>query len=651
MYGDEVLLFQPLPNAASFPCPTSSCIVINSTFLLSGLTYYITLSVTNLAGLSSFISSSPYHHAAGLPTSGLVLDFDPSAIVEVVGGFSYHTADIDILLEGEKLGVHWSGFAHPSLPVVYWVSLGTGPGLDDTFPLTPLGEGVYEYIFTDAVLMDGSVYYATVVARTSVSATNSSSNGVLILRNNEVALNEAVVYDGSSAIDVDYQVSLSAVSAQWFYPNELHIHISHYMWGILREVQPLLTSGSGSAGDDDSMIEIISDYQNVGKDTSGVIPVLTQLESDGTRYINAIKACFATKCLSPIYSDGFQISVPPRPGSIRAVYTPLEQDEIYGTSSSGRLDLVWENFSDPQIVFYEWTLGTRGSGAELLIPWKQVEWFENQVSVIINVTVSLHRTNTVTLRGYNSAGLHSSTSTLMEWNVGGVVLHQNLVPRSSLVVFDVSKSDVSYNPSITDWRDLVYVAMETEDIDYTDSGSTLSGMWTALRYTFYSYSVSSDREYLNCPSRSSLACGSTLHNSATISNLPLVDGQTYYFCVQALQEHAIHRTDATPPVLEVCSNGVTVDLSAPQGGCVKIFSPSLDIYDLMIGSGVETTRLRHLNCNSVNDTRFQVSHSELYLVWNEFLDAEQSSNRIHSSGVAYYQYAIGEYINIIIIFK
>lgn len=649
-YGNEILSFQPLPSATPPQCSTPHCFVIEpsslSTPLTTGQFYYFTLSATNRAGLSSFLTSPPYQHSSAVLSSGLVLDVDPLASLDVSSvGSSFHLSDINILLGGQDLGVRWRGFNHPSLNVSYSVSLGSQPGLDDIVSSTPMRLGVNDYVFRSPSIQEGSTYYATVLAATELSSTNSSSNGVLILRNVEAFQQQAVVYDGSSDVDIDYQASSSHVSARWSFPSSLHRHISHYMWGVVRESRdPLPFSGSGSGDSSNVTMDIVREYQNVGKDMSGMTAV-SELEADGTRYVNAIRACFATDCLPPVYSDGFQISVQPQPGPVTAVYNPLQQDAVYGTSSSGRLDLTWEEFTGPPISYYEWSLGTGSAGAELLIPWREVDGVVNQVSMIVNVTVSLHQSNIVTLRGYNSAGLLASSSAALLWRVGATILPQDQVPRSPLMVFDIPDSHVRDDPTITSWRDIIYREMEVDDIDYTESGSSLSAVWPNLRYTLYNYSISRQQTYQPCLSSSSIACGSTFKNSVTVSNLQLQDGYTYYFCVQALLEHAIHRTGATASLLEACSNGVTVDLTAPVGQCMKIVSPAQDAGQTTGSGGEELQRLRSVSrreCTSVNATRFQTSNSELYLIWNEFRDVEQGGSGTHYSGVAYYRYAIGE---------
>ncbi len=644
-------------------CPHTQCFAVDITAetspLANGKSYYFTLSATNRAGLSAFLTSDPYYYDTVTPSPGLVLDFDPSAPMEVVSGSSFHLADVDVLLEGAAVGVRWTGFNHPTAAVEYAVALGRSPGSHDTFPFTTVPSQVSSFTFAGVALQEGSTYYATVVAETGFSRVNSSSNGVLVYRQGGVAaLRQAMVRDGTGEVDVDYQASSSQVSAQWLVPAHLHARISHYEWALLQAADQegetptrggeesgsgirLDSSGSGSnvsesgLGPDVEQLVVIRDYENVGKDMVGVASV-SGLRADGSVYINAIKACFASGCLPPVVSNGFQISTPPRPGSFNATYMPLQFDEVYSSSSSGTLELEWEEFQDPQLAYYEWALVGGAEGVGLLAGWRQVDWFQNRIIVTLNVTVSLHGINTVTLRGINSVGLYASTSAALQWRVRDRVTPQEDVPRPPLVVYDTDSSQRVRNLAETGWRQ---EDSSVVDIQYTGSESSLSGAWPDLRYSQYNYSISLEQRYQPCSSEGTLACGTTALNAAIVSNLPLSHGERYYFCVQTNREFALHSTPTTPPSLEACSNGVTVDLTPPLGRCIKITTPASH---LTREEGVSLGEVRDRECAGINDTVFQVSTSELFLVWAEFGDVEESGNAVHASGVAHYSFAIGQ---------
>ena len=561
----------------------------------------------------------------------MVLDINPNTNFDIVStGLSLHNEDIDILVDSQQLAASWTGFEHAHLAVTFSVGLGSQPGIDDVVSFTPASGG--RYLFSNVRLVHGSRYFATVIAETVTGRTNASSDGVLVLLNIERGvLPYTTVYDGGTDIETDYQLSTTFASAHWLFPPAITQHASHYQWAVLLAV----------GGNSSNLVQVKA-YENVGRQTLAAAGGLELMA--GERYVSAVQACYPASCLPPVYSDGFRIATYPGSTRVNATYTPLEWNMDSGTSSLGVLQITWEPFTDPRIAYYEWSLGTAEPGYELLIYWNRVEWSENEVLVTINETVSLHARNTVSLRGYNSAGLHSTASSPLYWNIGGEVLPQDSVPSSPLVVLDVLESQVPIS-LVTDWRQLEHQEEDVRDIEYSNSVSSVSALWPLLRYKRYNYSVSATPSFQPCGSPTSIACGSTIANSITVGNLRLTDGRRYFVCVQAVRDDAIQQTSSTPAVLTVCSNGVTVDLTPPAGSCVQIVPPRLD-ESVTIGSGGEPSSLgplqpAPLECVT-NGSQFQASTSEIHIIWSQFLDVEQNGSAVHATGVAYYEYAIGE---------
>ena len=632
-YGTQVQQFQPLPPSPTLPCTTPHCVAIATTPLLSGHQYYFTVNIRNRAGLSASLSSPPYTYASDPPTQGVVRDINPNSIFNIAStGLSLHNEDIDILVDGQQLAASWNGFEHAHLQVSYSIGLGYRPGIDDVVSFTTAPQS--RYVFTNLQLAHGFRYFVTVIAETSTGRTNVSSDGVLVLL--DIArdvLPRATVYDGGDDMETDYQLSTTFASAHWFFPPTITQHLSHYQWAVLRAVE----------GNTSNLI-VVRAFENVGRQTLAAAGGLVLRE--GELYISAVQPCYASSCLPPVYSDGFQIATHPASTYINATYTPLEWNVDTGTSSVGMLQLSWPPFTDPHLAYYEWSLGTGDPGYELLIYWNRVEWFENQVMIPVNETISVHTGNTVTLRGYNRAGLHSTVSTSLYWEVNGEVLSQGSVPRSPRVVLDISESQAVI-PQTVDWRQLEYQEGAPRDIEYTNSMSSLSAAWPLLRYKRYNYSISTTPSFEPCtPPRPT--CGSTIANAVTVSNLQLTNGLRYYVCVQALGTDAIHPTTSTPAVLTACSNGVTVDLTPPEGSCVQIVPPRLN-ESATLGSGGEPSSLGPLLPTShecaTNRSQLQVSTSEVHIIWNQFLDVEQYGTAVHATGVARYEYAVGEEVN------
>ena len=646
-FSEDVRYFQPIPSPDPAYCSTPYCFTIDlaslGSSIISGHDYIITIRAINSAGLMSYSTSDPpFTYTYGPPSVGVVFDIDSALSPELIDGINYYDLDVDVLLDPSELGARWAGVLHPHLNVTFSVSLGTQSFSQDVVAMTTVGENT-SYVFDGTYLNHSTTYYITVSAENSVGQVSATSDGVLVLRDLGIYLRDVTVYDGLFEVDVDYQASSTSASTHWVFPASISSYVSHYKLALMRLVD-----------NTNFTLEQISEFQNVGLQSFGSLANL-QLVA-GEKYVAAVKACFAGSCLDPVYSDGFQLSLPPSSMAssltISAVYSPANLDMEYGISSSGYLEISWNQFHDPQIAYYEWALGTGESGSELLIYWTRTEWFETSVSVNVNATISLHTANVVTVKGYNTAGLYSSLSTELRWRLDdGEVVPQTSVPLSPLTVVDIDESEVE-QLATSDWRQRQFREWDPVDLQYSRSPDSLSGAWPNLRYMRYDYSISTTPTYQSCDSPESIACGETIVNSVTVRGLSLIHGQRYYFCVRGVRGEAIHVTSATPPVFTSCSNGITVDLTPPTGGCVHIITPSLldaPAQDDIItgsgsGSGGELRPLleRGRECMYLNGSTFQSSTSELFIGWDQFADVEQYSTAVHVSGVAFYEYAIGE---------
>ena len=632
--------FSPLPSLPSSLCPTPHCLPIltSSLPLLTGHTYYITLRVRNAAGLESYTSSGGFTHIHGPPSGGRVIDLDPHASPSLENTcISLHDSDTDLVLDSDWLAARWEGFDHAHLNVTFSVGLSSIPGIDDVVPFHWIGTET-RYSFTNLSLVHGEWYYVTVVAGNEVGVTNATSDGLLFLTDLEAAVTMATVADGSQeGEDSDYQYSWSSLAAQWVYPPSLLPHVSHYLWTVYLQDPVSLN------------LTVVRGYENVGTQTSATAGGMELRQ--GQVYVSGVQACVSTPiptCLSPVYSDGIHILSYPEGSSVYATYTPLEWNEDLSTSMYGKLMITWSPFQDVRIAYYEWALGTWEPGYELLTEWSRVEWYETSVTAYLNTTISLHKPNTVTLQGYNAAGLHSRIGVGLYWNMNGESVPQVHVPRSRLVVYDIPESLV---PELytTDWRELEYSEWDPigMELDYTSSSHSLSATWPDLRYMAYNYSVSATPTFTVCDTPDNVACGTTIANSVTIPDLELENGQRYYICVQGKREYAIHPSPSTPHTLTACTNGITADLAPPIGDCVEIRPMLLDQdFELASGgvtsgSGLNNLVPFHEECVK-NGSQFQISSSDMHIVWSPFQDVEWYGNAFHVSGVAYYEYAIGK---------
>ena len=640
-YGTQVQSFTPIPSLPSPHCTTPHCLTITTSTppLLTGHTYYVTLHAQNAAGLSSHKALEGFLFIHGPPSPGRIVDLDPQAVLNSSNTCaSYLHLDTDLIVDSDWFVANWEGFTHPHLNTTFSVGLGSIPGLDNVVPFIN-ASNESQHVFANVSLAHGDRYYVTVLATNEYGSTTASSDGFLYLSDLKIVASLLVVADGNAdKNDLDYQFSTSSLSGLWSFESSLAVHVSHYEWAVYRRDSMIIS------------LEMVRQYENVGLQLSATTGGL-KLNHDDV-YIIAVQACLASPtplCLSPVYSDGVRVLNHPQATSLTATYTPLEWNADYATSSYGRLDMEWSPFEDTRMAYYEWAVGTREPGYELLTEWTRVDWHTREVTAFINASISLHKLHTVTLQGYNAAGLYSRVGAGLYWNVNGETVAQELVPRKKLVVFDIPHSLVP-DLATTDWRQLEHVEWDPTgmELDYTSSAHTLSAAWPDLRYTLYNYSVSTTPTFMSCDSPDNVACGATIANSISIPNLELENGKRYYVCVRGRRENAIHPSPSTPSTLTACSNGVTVDLSPPIGGCVEIRSSFPDQNGTEFGSGgsasgsgLDVLIPYDTEC-ATNGTLFQVSTSDLHIVWSPFQDVEWYGDLLHATGVAYYEYAVGK---------
>ena len=249
--------------------------------------------------------------------------------------------------------------------------------------------------------------------------------------------------------------------------------------------------------------------------------------------------------------------------------------------------------------------------------------------VSVPVNMSAHYEAVATVSGYNSAGAAATVSIDMMWRENGRIVPRSDLNTASLTIYDIAPSNVKQLKQLrsSDWRQLEHAATSFVDIQYSGYSNRLAAAWPTLRYPSYLWSISELPRYISC-SLSTIACGETPANEIVASNLELQHGHRYYFCVWSNAtsiEHENFREDLPP--IEVCTNGVTIDLRRPLAGCVWVGSEEV--------SQCQTSDMK--------ERQYQASTTEMSIFWSAFSDIEVEGTAVHASGIAYYQYAIGKH--------
>ncbi|XP_078682420.1 uncharacterized protein LOC144916894 [Branchiostoma floridae x Branchiostoma belcheri] len=642
----EVLDFAPLPTDDKFCNITSppTCLDIPLSALdwhLHGQhTYYVSIRVENAAGLSTVVTSQPYVHFVGLPSEGVVMEVNPAAGEPSIFG---RPADIDIQSSTDTISCEWLGFSHPHQDVTYQVSIGTEPGLTDVCPFTYTGQNT-SFTAHNLHLDTFKTYYVTVVAGTESGNISVTSDGILVLRDDDV-INGAQVLDGLGCImdtvntfshhanlshlkcseNKDFQISTTTVEARWTIPAAVKTFIRRVEWAVEREVR---LNGMPSW-------ERITEFRNMRKSSHGTWAGLTLLNSQ--RYRSVIKFCYPSGCFQPAHSDGFTvIHNPPTPGQITSVsYNRTSAVLTFTWQQFDHEDTAQSNAEGP-FIHYEWNLATEMSlkcsaYGDTILQWQPIQKemvTEGQLTHEVKLDDGLDFTHCLRLliRGSNRVGLYSTAARdVLDCDNPILIIPPTVIDAvGTLESTHISDVHLAQNEK---WP--------LPDQEFTSARDKLSAAWPTLRHGHYRWKVVSDESIQNwayvtsrhalrhsdydCSAPQVLACGETEENFVNVPDIELLHGRRYHICVHA-NATVLHFElfDQSLDKVDSCSNGITVDLTPPLPGQVWV---------------------------NHKDLQFQTSTSEMTVYWNTFRDVEEHGMSSHHSGVQKYEVAIGTSAN------
>ncbi|XP_019633113.1 PREDICTED: uncharacterized protein LOC109476570 [Branchiostoma belcheri] len=609
------------------PCGgASGCTAVHRDNIQWGIhgthTYYMSIKATDTAGLTTVVTSSPYVHYEGVPTAGVVEDINPDPQAPV---YDYlQPADADFQTTATTLSARWSGFLHEHRDISYQVGAGTSPGGTDVVGFTSVGQNT-EWSRTGLSLTSFQTYYITVKASNSLGDTTVTSDGITVLQDGD-SLQGAVVTDGLECSDQHdelhqiqtirsacydsspsiYQTSKAAAAAHWSIPPANLAHVTNVQWAIIQEVEGEET--------------VVQDYVNLGMAVHG-LAVDLYLQPNIT-YKSKVLFCHQAGCFAPVYSSGFLVAPdPPFPGSLH-VTSP------YPDSGTRSADVIFDKFgdlyypTDDVMNFYDWAVTDDSEDGKLLTDWATVTpTSTNETAIFFSVTglpKDLTKCLSLVVRGHAHTGLSASVS-------AEIVQCEQTDTNRGLNYSTV----IDTRPNITlelngDWTEY--------DIDYTSETTMLSAVWPTLRHRKYEFAVLEDKSgsslsamaghHLSIPNpcdhQDMIACGRTTHEYINVNDLSLEHNKRYIVCIHA-QETSItyEKWVETLPETAVCSSGVTVDVTPPNA----------DAADVWIGSN--------------DKSNYQVSTTEMFIQWDEFVDVEEHHASMHHSGIEHYEYAIG----------
>ncbi|KAL4221421.1 hypothetical protein ACF0H5_019679 [Mactra antiquata] len=639
-HGTDIKSFSSLTSGGS--CITTeppTCTIVNITtlpwLLHQGEGYYITIKAENTAGLYVLSTSEPYIHYTELTSKGVVYDLDINDENKIKDKY-----DVDFQIENTSLCVGWSGFIHPHEDITFNVQIYDNLTMNAIYSQTVVNASFVK--FTDIELQPYTTYYPTVTAMTRAGNITSMSDGVTVIIEND-QLDWLTVYDGPGMYtsnqtaynvershhyedkrltwseDVDYQSSTNKLEAYWSVPVDKMYFVKDVYWAI-QEKAPVADYWT-----------MFRDYEHL-KTTDSLEANELQL-IPGRMYRTLIKYCAGKYCYKPSHSNGVTIiPSPPLTGNL--------QVEVVDTNLTVYLEaFVDSDIEDIDEQFkvmdnYEWAFTDNINNGRLVTKWKLVD-IDDIYNTQLNFTIALNGTITFTkcwrlaVRGYTKAGLSSVVSTEIR-NCSNI----NEV-RPSIVIDAYGEAVLS--PNSRHEGQGIYLEENAlwplSDVDYTPYNNMLSAVWPTLRHKNYKWAVltltvddplmfyksTSDISLSDpCSHPNAMKCGTTENGYINVrfDEGELQHGHRYITCVHAASTQLQHEfwIQDLDEVNE-CSDGITIDLTPPETAEVWI--------------GNEKGQL------------FQTSTTDLSVNWNSFSDVEELENSPHSSGIAYYETALG----------
>ena len=380
--------------------------------------------------------------------------------------------------------------------------------------------------------------------------------------------------------DIDFQYSIVEASAHCRIP--YHEGVSFYKWNLVS---------------DELNGEVVISTGHSANNCQAPVTLSADLIA-GKSYRFIVEPCNSEFCFDAISSDGFSvIHSHPIPSLVSVSDVLSTSLHMYNLSVSlSPFKTLANSDVNFTVKFYEWAVEDRSSHM-LIIPWTPLSFFSPKKAVTF--TSSLHLPSAASqhinfvVKGYNEVGLSSEAKRVLE-------VPEKLRRKRQLVI------DIDTSLSKNNWTD--FQGTVDDDVDYTQNLKTVGFFWKSNTAKTVKWILLSDkRQWASCNSSAyALNCG-VANASVVIVSGSLEPNHRYYFCI----------LDATAPdsSQSVCSDGVTVDTSAPEPGLVEIGGTY---------------------------NQYQTYSNMMLVRWSGFSDVEEENSDMHVSGIEQFCVAVGK---------
>ncbi|OGS28022.1 MAG: hypothetical protein A2297_02910 [Elusimicrobia bacterium RIFOXYB2_FULL_48_7] len=465
----------------------STNVTTSNLTLTIGVTYYYSVRAQDGANNLSSVTTSDGQYVAPDNTP-------PSNIAIVRDGTG---ADIGFAYSTTTLSANWTVSIDTESGISkYWYSIGTSPGSANISAPAYLWTST-AVTKTGLSLLFNTTYYFNVYAQNSVGLVSSttSSNGQYVAQDYTVPTAPAVVRDGTGASDWSFAYSTRGLSANWDSSADAETGVSKYLYAISSTV--------------------IGGTSFVAWTDNGISTYVTR---QPLSLVGGVTYYFTVKAQNPFglesavtNSNGMYIAVDTSPPTnISVVRDGTGLTDTAFTYSTITLSANWPASVDPEsgIGRYWYAIGTSAGGFDV------ATWTSIWASTYVNrgsLTLTVGTTYYFAVKAENGVGAESAVT-----NSNGQYVAPDPTPPSAPAV-------VRDGTGAFDWT-------------FTYSSVTLSANWDASidaesGITKYWYAIGTLAGALDILPWTPTGNGSI--TSASIDNLVLNIGTTYYFSVMA----------------------------------------------------------------------------------------------------------------------
>ncbi|XP_055958811.1 uncharacterized protein LOC126830508 [Patella vulgata] len=308
-------------------------------------------------------------------------------------------------------------------------------------------------------------------------------------------------------------------------------------------------------------------------------------------YRSSVRFCSGEVCFQPIVSNGVTVLSEPDMPHIDILHKTMQgsQLDVSLTYKSNTEDKVCS--VESTIDQYMWSITDNKHNSHLFTKWSKVNNVQRisettfQFSINLDGEVDFSECRRLAVRIFNKAGLSTIISSDIK-NCSAVdpVL---IIPA---IVIDAIGQPLNNDPNTNELGTSISLDQNAvwskPDVDYTPYKNIISAVWPTLRHRNYTWGLLEDQALSivthftrpkmtirdPCSHPDVIQCGQTEKEYINVLNPNILKhGRRYYICIRA--DAAVAGYEKWTEDLEevnACSDGVTVDLTPPNGGRVWV---------------------------------------------------------------------------------